>query len=229
MSIWALHTILGGYLVFIATRKPLGVKTPQRVYRWFQLWHQTCYGIGCAGYALIIACVFGADRLVGNAVIPKISLALLLGGAYFGVMGRDFAETCCERMSNTIGYVKHSEPPVNLCALCGEELRVSQVGYRNGQCPPVQQKLFVLGCKHEFHEDCIRGWSIVGKKDTCPFCSEKVHLRSVMRTQSWALQNSLLWIQMLDLIRYLVVWNPVILIGVRGILFISAKTGMIET
>ncbi|CAM4659625.1 unnamed protein product [Lepidochelys kempii] len=28
-----------------------------------------------------------------------------------------------------------------------------------------------------FHEFCIRGWCIVGKKQTCPYCSEKVDLK----------------------------------------------------
>lgn len=31
-----------------------------------------------------------------------------------------------------------------------------------------------------FHEFCIRGWCIVGKKQTCPYCSEKVDLRRMM-------------------------------------------------
>ena len=36
-----------------------------------------------------------------------------------------------------------------------------------------------LNCKHCFHELCVRGWTMVGKKDTCPVCLEKVDLRSV--------------------------------------------------
>ena len=33
---------------------------------------------------------------------------------------------------------------------------------------------FELECKHCYHENCIRGWAMVGKKDTCPMCNEKV-------------------------------------------------------
>ena len=68
----------------------------------------------------------------------------------------------------------------------------------------------------------------MGKKDTCPFCNEKVPLKSVMKTNSFLAKNSIMWLQMLDLIRYLVVWNPVILIGVKGILFVSTAIGMLE-
>lgn len=39
--------------------------------------------------------------------------------------------------------------------------------------------LFML-VPHRFHEFCIRGWCIVGKKQTCPYCNEKVDLKRMM-------------------------------------------------
>lgn len=39
---------------------------------------------------------------------------------------------------------------------------------------------FFLDCFLErFHEFCIRGWCIVGKKQTCPYCKEKVDLKRI--------------------------------------------------
>ena len=32
-----------------------------------------------------------------------------------------------------------------------------------------------------FHEFCIRGWCIVGKKQTCPYCKEKVDLKVMFK------------------------------------------------
>lgn len=49
-----------------------------------------------------------------------------------------------------------------------------------------------LSCKHLFHEECIRGWTIVGKKDTCPTCAEKVDLRSLYADRPWE-TNNLSW------------------------------------
>ena len=34
-----------------------------------------------------------------------------------------------------------------------------------------------LNITFRFHEFCIRGWCIVGKKQTCPYCKEKVDLK----------------------------------------------------
>jgi RING finger protein 121 len=50
---------------------------------------------------------------------------------------------------------------------------------------PVRQ----LACKHCFHELCIRGWTIVGKKDVCPVCLEKVDMRDLCADKPWETQN----------------------------------------
>ncbi|KAJ1474100.1 hypothetical protein T484DRAFT_1833576, partial [Baffinella frigidus] len=50
--------------------------------------------------------------------------------------------------------------------------------------------------------------TIVGKKDTCPFCSEKVSLKALL-ANPWESQ-SLMFGNLLDAVRYLIVWNPVI-------------------
>ncbi len=46
-----------------------------------------------------------------------------------------------------------------------------------------------LPCKHLFHGRCIRGWTIVGKKDVCPVCLEKVDLRVLYANRPWASTN----------------------------------------
>jgi hypothetical protein len=46
-----------------------------------------------------------------------------------------------------------------------------------------------LACKHCFHELCIRGWTIVGKKDVCPVCLEKVDMRDLYADKPWETQN----------------------------------------
>jgi RING finger protein 121 len=55
--------------------------------------------------------------------------------------------------------------------VCGNKLLVSvdEEG--------VLENTYRLTCGHEFHEFCIRGWCIVGKKQTCPYCHEKVDLK----------------------------------------------------
>lgn len=65
------------------------------------------------------------------------------------------------------------EPGV--CAVCGNKLLVSE--YEAG----VIEDTYKLSCEHVFHEFCIRGWCIIGKKQTCPYCKEKVDLKKIFR------------------------------------------------
>ena len=95
----------------------------------------------------------------------------------------------------------------------------------------VLEDTFRLSCGHEFHEVrlnhclilansiypqfCIRGWCIVGKKQTCPYCHEKVDLKR-MFPNPWE-KPQMMYGQLLDWVRWLVCWQPVILVLVQGI------------
>lgn len=91
----------------------------------------------------------------------------------------------------------------------------SQVGHRTTTSQPTKK----LNCGHKFHEFCLRGWMIVGKKDVCPFCNEKIEFsreedsKQVTR-QPWK-SDSQVYIQILELVRYLLVWNPIIVLAIH--------------
>jgi hypothetical protein len=76
-------------------------------------------------------------------------------------------------------------------------------------------QLFQLQCKHVFHEGCILGWCVVGKKNTCPSCSERVDLTVLLKTNPLWGRPSLLWGRVLDFVRYVVVWNPLAFLVLR--------------
>jgi len=76
--------------------------------------------------------------------------------------------------------------------------------------PRKPEALFTLKCGHTFHESCLRGWSIVGKQNTCPYCVAPVDLGRILGSSPWQKQ-SLVWIHLLDAVRYLLVWHPLIL------------------
>ena len=71
---------------------------------------------------------------------------------------------------------------------------------------------------HEFHEFCLRGWLIVGKHSVCPNCGEKVDIRSILGMTPWESQG-VVWAQLLDALRYLIVWNPIIFMLTQGTLY----------
>lgn len=72
-------------------------------------------------------------------------------------------------------------------SLCLEGSRPSRKGFATPPSSPstgtshvlraVPPRRFPLTLLSSFHEFCIRGWCIVGKKQTCPYCKEKVDLK----------------------------------------------------
>lgn len=80
---------------------------------------------------------------------------------------------------------------------------------------PDGDRLFQLQCKHVFHEGCVKGWCIIGKKDTCPTCAERVDIKALLKTSPLWGNTSRLWGQLLDAVRYMVVWNPILFLGLR--------------
>lgn len=51
----------------------------------------------------------------------------------------------------------------------GSYIDLSRNGVGEKQQQHSQNKVFQLACRHIFHEECIRGWCLIGKKDICPY------------------------------------------------------------
>lgn len=68
-----------------------------------------------------------------------------------------------------------------------------------------KERLFVLTCGHKFHEYCIYGWCLVGKRQVCPFCREKVDLGRLFSALPFQ-KPHYLYGNLLDFIRYLFAW-----------------------
>lgn len=71
--------------------------------------------------------------------------------------------------------------------------------------PNPEERVFVLTCGHKFHEFCIYGWCLVGKRQVCPFCREKVDLSRLFSALPFQ-KPHYLYGNLLDFIRYLFAW-----------------------
>jgi len=188
---------------------------PRRVYGWFFKVYRATYGLAVFGYVCILSNIFGLSFLFQiHQMVASVGMLSIFYGLYFGVMGRDCAELCAEFMARSVGVTKAQQKyyDSNRCAICASEFKDMEQAALHETCEPV----FKLACEHVFHEHCIRGWALVGKKDTCPLCDEKVDMKAFRKTP-WGLDGTgALWGQLLDAVRYLIVWNPVILVLLNG-------------
>jgi RING finger protein 121 len=210
---WGLFTVCTGYVTLLASAKPLAKHTPRRVYTYFTMIYKFTYFMTFFGYFLALIDFIGLGVIIQALLhdrkahpLMASGLMFMFYGLYFGVLDRDFAEICARRMASSIGYYNDKGMPSkalarDVCAICGEKL-----------CGDEVEKQVKLPCGHEFHEFCIRGWSIIGKKETCPYCNEKVDLKKLY-PHPWTLsRQDVLFSQLLDALRYLVVWQPVIIV-----------------
>ncbi|XP_048021964.1 RING finger protein 121 isoform X2 [Megalobrama amblycephala] len=186
------------------------------VYKWFLLLYKISYTTGIVGYTVVMFTLFGINLIfrIKPEDAMDFGVSLLFYGLYYGVLGRDFAEMCADFMASTVGFYSASGMPTkhlsdSICAVCGQPILVdvSEEG--------IIENTYRLSCNHVFHEFCIRGWCIVGKKQTCPYCKEKVDLKR-MFSNPWE-RPHVMYGQLLDWLRYLVAWQPVIIGLVQGI------------
>ena len=179
-----------------------------QIYRWFLGAFKTSVAVGIVGYALLILQILSAGALFD----PGLAIILVWYGLYFGVLTRDCAEVASDRMAARLGTGRKMAVSIRDCSLCGRELHDSMdyVAQTPSNSHKHTDSSVQLSCKHVFHSECIRGWLIVGKKDSCPACNEKVDLRKLYADKPWETSN-LSWIQMLDMVRYLIVWQPTIM------------------
>ncbi|XP_011447941.3 E3 ubiquitin ligase Rnf121 isoform X1 [Magallana gigas] len=214
--VWSIFSIITAFITFKASRKPISGTTPRLVYKWFLVMYKISYFLGIVGYLSVMFTLLGLNLIL--LIKPQVSmdfgLLLLFYGLYFGVVARDFAEVCSDTMATQIGYYTPTGLPgkrlnPNVCGICGNQILVE-----NNE-DAIIENTCKLGCDHVFHEFCIRGWCIVGKKQTCPYCKEKVDLKR-MFPSPWD-RPDILYGNLLDWIRYLVAWQPIIIILVQGI------------
>jgi len=219
ISVWSIFTIITLFVIWKATRFPVNPTTPRLVYKWFYNVHRVTYALGIIGYLIIMMTFMGFNVLL--LIKPEFSMQagviIIFYGLYFGVLGRDCAELCADKMAAKMGYYSETGLPSkrlmpNICAVCGQELTLTAM---EDMEEDDTEKSYKLSCGHLFHEFCIRGWCIVGKKQTCPYCKEKVDLKRMFKNP-WE-RPHILFGQLLDWLRYFIVWLPVIILVTRGI------------
>lgn len=223
---WIVFTGFSAYIWKLSTQPHISGKTPRFVYKWFTFLHILSYVFGVVGYLVLMFTLMGANHIFGiNAnTSMDCGIYLLFYGLYYGVLGRDFAHICTDRMACKIGYFTHEGLPKKVlesgvCAVCGDMVHREDGGDTGFE--GVDERIYTLSCNHAFHEFCIRGWCVVGKQQTCPYCKEKVDLQRMFKNP-WE-KPHLFYGQLLDWVRYLVAWQPLIVTVVQ---FVNRVLGL---
>jgi len=75
------------------------------VYKWFYNVHRVTYALGIIGYMIIMCTFMGFNVLL--LVRPEFAMSAgvltIFYGLYYGVLGRDCAELCADKMAAKMG------------------------------------------------------------------------------------------------------------------------------
>ena len=210
---WVAWSIINSYIVKLSLESPMNSSTPKIVYSWYAWVYRGSYLLVAVGYCIVIIAIFHISLALGfvkdvdeEASVFETGIVIMFYGLYFGTLGRDFVDRLADRMATSMGYYSRTGFPKkhlreNTCAICGDSTKSSD------------EKLHQLECNHTYHEQCIRGWTIIGKKDVCPYCKEKVNLNA-FKKNPWEITEQL-YLNLLDSLRYVLVWNPIVFLLVH--------------
>ena len=76
------------------------------VYKWFLLIYKVSYCVGISGYCVMMATFLGVHLIFGVKqphIWMDVGILLMFYALYYGVVGRDVAEYCTEKMVVQIG------------------------------------------------------------------------------------------------------------------------------
>ena len=75
------------------------------VYKWFYFIHKGTTALSLVGYFIIMLTLFGVSLMftINPDTAAEVGLLVLFYGLYFGVLGRDFAEICADKMASKLG------------------------------------------------------------------------------------------------------------------------------
>jgi RING finger protein 121 len=105
LIIWIVFTAVTVWIGRKATQVPIEQTTPRLLYKWFLFVHKVSYVLGVVGYIGLMMTFLGLNFLffISPTAALDVSVLMMFYGVYYGVLGRDIAEVCSDKMASKIG------------------------------------------------------------------------------------------------------------------------------
>ncbi|XP_069362369.1 E3 ubiquitin ligase Rnf121 isoform X2 [Maniola hyperantus] len=103
--VWTIFTLLTSLVIWKSSQKPMSNTTPRMVYKWFYLIYKVSCFFMLFGYVVMVLTFLSVNVVFNHR--PQswmdVGLMCMFYGVYFGVLGRDVAEYCTDKMAASIG------------------------------------------------------------------------------------------------------------------------------
>jgi len=142
---------------------PMSNDVPKRVFRTFRaLFIYTSVFTFLGHLSVLLSFLFYVRTLLW-------SLRFLFYSLYIAVLAREVVLNLSHVMAARTGYyskegIAGRKENNDVCMICTDELtgRADATG------------IVTLHCGHSYHDECIRGWCVVGQNRFCPYCKKGV-------------------------------------------------------
>lgn len=180
--LWALFFATHSFLLrFLVTRRYSSFAS-MNIYRFYRLIFRITFVGSMLGFFMLSYGFFRNSAGIYGAGVP-----LLFYSLYFSLLGRNFINYIGDKITQDV-LPSVSVKKESACGVCAENVSDAED----------DKSTYVLRCNHKFHLDCLKGWRIVGKRDICPTCKERVDLEDVPMNP-WQ-RNEYFFTQFLDLV-----------------------------
>lgn len=159
LLIYCLYISFILYLVFKAINFSSDKNAPKLIFKSFKVIFLITTHLTVLSQAALIICFLFFPHYILHALIMACYFI------YYAVLSREIVRNLCYLMANTTGFYSEDGIPGKKdthdhCMVCTSPLN--------------KEKTITLKCGHSYHEDCIKGWCLIGQNNSCFYCKDGV-------------------------------------------------------
>jgi len=110
------------------------------------------------------------------------ALLLMLASIYSGVLCKEIFMNLSHFIAKTTGYFSKEGVPTiknndSVCMICTESLKSLKSNSKIEDFIYGDYFTVTLDCGHNYHNECIKGWCMIGQNNFCPYCKKGVDMK----------------------------------------------------
>lgn len=229
--LWIAYVLVVGTCLRQVCFRPMSYDVPRQIYRVFR------YLFLLSNMAILLFHVLLAGSFFLYRPLILLSLRLLLYSIYLAVLSRELILNLSQILAARAGYFSKEGIPVvresgDVCMLCtgrlggdrgttgrsagGDAMGAADGPAGSGAIQPIQT-VRTLHCGHSYHDECIRGWALIGQNRFCPYCKKGIEA-SLFSMELWE-RTELPFKPLMNLVRsfisFFVVLSGMVLLRMR--------------
>lgn len=140
---------------------------PKIIFKFFKIIFLTTSHLTVLSQIFLILSFF----IFPNYILDSLFMSCYF--VYYAVLSREIVRNLCYIMASSTGF--YSKDGIPGRGVSSEECMICTLPFREKDTPrAIEEKIVTLKCGHSYHEDCIKGWCLIGQNNSCYYCKDLV-------------------------------------------------------